>query len=506
MININFSELKPINFLLVLSVLFLLHSCSELDDRDFADEEYLTLSHAQKLTELGSTQGLAALDGAILAYFRDGGSSYDEFGLKAVDMAMDLKSNDMDMTDDSWFGDYSLFDNHVLTSGDNEFLWEFFYKIINQANGIINSIDPTVSPVETLNYYYQSHSYRGIAYFYLLRLYQHTRAADGADAVPIDFGDFVGNQNSTVAQVKKQITDDLEAAYLGLKDYDRGSSKELVDASVVAAYLSRYYLTYENWEKAIEYADVAIAAGTISSEVDHGYDSLSLSEVIWGSEVTATTSETYASFFAHMSHIQDGYTGWSHDKTINSLLYEAIPSTDKRKAWFAERDYEAGEIIVPGTWDMYLGISKYAGMKFFAFDDDGSNGLGKFVGDYIYLRNTEFILTKAEALAQQSKFSDAADELYDLNSVRDPSYVLSTKTGQDLIDEILLYRRIEMWGEGLGMLDMARLGIGLNRKDGRVNGMIPGGNNLVIPALDDKFIYAIPLSELDAKPKPNQGQ
>ena len=39
---------------------------------------------------------------------------------------------------------------------------------------------------------------------------------------------------------------------------------------------------------------------------------------------------------------------------------------------------------------MYLGISKYSGMKFFAFDDDGSNGTGKFVGDY-YLRNTEFI-------------------------------------------------------------------------------------------------------------------
>ena len=140
-------------------------------------------------------------------------------------------------------------------------------------------------------------------------------------------------------------------------------------------------------------------------------------------------------------------------------------------------------------------------MKFFAFDDDGSNGMGKFVGDYIYLRNTEFILTKAEALARQSKFSDAADVLYELNSVRDPSYVKSTKTGQDLIDEILLYRRIEMWGEGLGMLDMARLGIGLNRKDGRVNGMIPGGDNLVIPALDERFIYAIPLAELDAKPK-----
>ena len=82
-------------------------------------------------------------------------------------------------------------------------------------------------------------------------------------------------------------------------------------------------------------------------------------------------------------------------------------------------------------------------MKFIA-----EPGPGVFTGDYIYLRNTEFILTKAEALARQGKDSDAADALYELNSVRDPSYVKSTKTGQDLIDEILLYRRIELWGDG----------------------------------------------------------
>ena len=44
---------------------------------------------------------------------------------------------------------------------------------------------------------------------------------------------------------------------------------------------------------------------------------------------------------------------------------------------------------------------------------------------------------------------------------------------------------------------MVRNGIGLNRKDGRTNLVIPGGD-LVIPALDDKMIYSIPLREVDA--------
>ena len=504
MINNNFTGLKSINFILALLVIFSIKSCSELDDRDFADEEYLTLSHAQKLNEMGNTQGLKALDGAILAYIRDGEDGTNQFGLKAVDIGMDLKSNDMDMDVNTHFGWYSLFDNHVLTSSDTYFLWEFFYKIINQANGIINSIDPDVAPTETLDFYYQSHAYRGLSYFYLLRLYQHTRAANADEAVPIYLGS-KGQPNSTISLVKKQITDDLEAAYTGLQDYSR-FSKESIDANVVAAYLARFYLTYENWSKAEEYADVAMNVGSISADVSHGFQSLDLSEVIWGAQVTDTTSEVYRSFFSHMSQIQDGYSGWNHEKSINSLLYDQIPSTDKRKAWFADQDYAGGVVIVPGTWAHYASTSKYTALKFYSFSSTGGNGAGSFVGDYIYLRNTEFYLTKAEALAKQNKNSEAQDVLFELNSVRDPSYVKSTNTGQALVDEILLYRRIELWGEGVAHFDMARNEVGLNRKDGRLNGMISGGENLVIPAGDDKMIFSIPLAELDAKPKPNQGQ
>ena len=83
-------------FTIVLTSLFIV-SCADFD-RDFADEEYFTASHAAAVAGSGSTQGLKSLDGAILAYFRDGGPSTDEFGLKAIDIGMDLKGNDMDQT------------------------------------------------------------------------------------------------------------------------------------------------------------------------------------------------------------------------------------------------------------------------------------------------------------------------------------------------------------------------------------------------------------------------
>ena len=363
-------------FTIVLTSLFIV-SCADFD-RDFADEEYFTASHAAAVAGSGSTQGLKSLDGAILAYFRDGGPSTDEFGLKAIDIGMDLKGNDMDQTGLTWFSFYHNYDNVTVSSNDNYFLWEFFYKVINQANGIINTI-PDDAAAESLVFKNKSYAYRGIAYFYLIRLYQHTRSADATEAVPIDFGDFIGQPNSSVGEVKNQIESDLKAAYDGLSDYSRLTVEE-VDASVVAAYLARYYLTYEDWANAEKYADEAAQAGTISEDVLHGFDELSLSEVIWGAQVTDTTTEVYASFFSHMSQINDGYSGWNHFKLGNSNLVDAIPATDKRKGWFSDDDYGPGVILVPGTWGHYNITPKYTSLKFIA-----EPGPGVFIGDYIYL-------------------------------------------------------------------------------------------------------------------------
>ncbi|WP_246147130.1 RagB/SusD family nutrient uptake outer membrane protein [Seonamhaeicola marinus] len=488
-----FINLRLDKYFVFILTIALFASCSDIDDRDFEDERYLTESHAAAINEAGGTIGLQALDGAILSYLRDGengAGSTDEFGLKAVDLGMDLRGNDMDMSRNTWFGAYNNYDNVILTSNDNDFIWEFFYKVINNANGIINTI-PDTSPEETLVFKYKSHAYRAIAYFYLIRIYQHTRADDSTEAIPIDFGDFVGQPNSTVGQVKQQIIDDLLIAYNGLDGYARASKQE-VDASVVAAYLARYYLTYENWVEAERFADIAMSVGSIESDVTHGYDELSLSEVIWGSEVTEATSEVYASFFSHMSQINDGYSGWNHFKTVNSNLYDMIPATDKRLAWFADQQYGPGVILVPDTWGHYNITPKYTSLKFIS-----QPGPGVFIGDYIYLRNTEFYLTKAEALARQNKDSEAQQVLYDLNSVRDDSYTLSTNTGQDLIDEILMYRRIELWGDGVASFDMARLGVGLNRKDGRENLVMPGAD-LDIAPMDARMIFQIPIREIDA--------
>ena len=226
-----------------------------------------------------------------------------------------------------------------------------------------------------------------------------------------------------MGEVKQLILDDLTQAYNGLRGYSR-SSKEEVDATVVAAFLTHYHLTYENWSVAESFAAEAMSFGCLSSDVAHGFDEIGLSEAIWGSVITAQTTTFYKSFFSHMSQISDGYSGWNHFKSINSKLYDLIPSTDERKKWFADQDYDPGVVIVTGSWGPYNFTPKYTMLKFW----DGPT-YGNFIGDYIYLRNAEFYLSRAEALARLKRDAEAQQVLFDLNTTRDPSYVKSTSIG-----------------------------------------------------------------------------
>src|SRR5690625_6936794 len=57
----------------------------------------------------------------------------------------------------------------------------------------------------------------------------------------------------------------------------------------------------------------------------------------------------------------------------------------------------------------------------------------------------------------------AAQVLYELVSARDDQYTLSSNTGDDLLEEIYLNRRLELWGEGFRFFDLKRLNLPLDR-------------------------------------------
>ena len=80
---------------------------------------------------------------------------------------------------------------------------------------------------------------------------------------------------------------------------------------------------------------------------------------------------------------------------------------------------------------------------------------------------------------------------------RNPSYVLSTKTGQAMIDEVMLQRRVELWGEGFRFYDLKRTNSPLDRTGGNHSATFTNGL-LSVPATDPlRWEFLIPQAEID---------
>jgi hypothetical protein len=113
------------------------------------------------------------------------------------------------------------------------------------------------------------------------------------------------------------------------------------------------------------------------------------------------------------------------------------------------------------------------------------------------MRSGEMYLIEAEALARLDKPVEAAAVLESLVKPKNALYV-APLIKDALIAEILLQRRIELWGEGFSLLDIKRLKQGLNRPSGTGNHQPAVAVVYTLPAEDKTFLYRIPQAEIDA--------
>ena len=76
----------------------------------------------------------------------------------------------------------------------------------------------------------------------------------------------------------------------------------------------------------------------------------------------------------------------------------------------------------------------------------------------------------------------------------------SANTGQALIDEIMLNRRLELWGEGFRFTDLKRLNLPLSRPTGTGGGYHTTAlcNLTSVAAGDVSWEWLIPKAEMDA--------
>lgn len=129
-----------------------------------------------------------------------------------------------------------------------------------------------------------------------------------------------------------------------------------------------------------------------------------------------------------------------------------------------------------------------------------------------FMRGAEMLLSEAEAACHNGDDATAKALLMELNAKRNPNYTCN-KTGNALLEEVKLQRRIELWGEGHNFFDLKRWNEPLVRnvwERGNMNSNnIPYAYRLnlqpdeqngwvwILPLRETQFNNAIDLTELN---------
>lgn len=301
-----------------------------------------------------------------------------------------------------------------------------------------------------------------------------------------------------------QINADPDAAIIHLTGVSARINKTYINATVAKGFKARVALTMQNWTAAARYASEA-KDGTLMSNNDHlsGFNNLSNVEWMWGANQLPDQLPSFGSFFAYMSGNFNSAHTRPNPKLINSKLHALITVSDiRKKLWW---DGTAADLVNFGVMNAASGKPEPSAKnvrlmhrKFMVKD------LNVSAGDIPFMRLAEMYLIEAEAKARDGQFAAAADALFTLAKNRDPNYVKTTKTGQALLDDIMIQRRIELWGEGFRFLDLKRTNSALDRTGTVATTTL--STVLAIPAGDKRWQFLIPRREIQTNPAILQNQ
>ena len=406
----------------------------------------------------------------------------------------------------NWFSVSSEYSDRYATYANPFARYAIFYNQIKAANDIILSIDPATAS-ETEKYYLgQAKAVRAFDYLCLAPYYQF-RYATSKDlpCVPLiteETTNFVNNPRATVGKVYEQIISDLNSAIDLLEGYNRQGDKTRIDQQVAYGLRARAHLYMGMWQEAYNDADKAMEGYTpyTKEEVSKpAFYDISDHNWMWGINVSVPMVNKNA--YATPAGQLGSFSSYAMYKTINSLLYKKISTSDVRKQWWVDENLKSdalsglswgsaigNDISTLEIEDVKMKFIKYTNVKFGMKSGIGSSNNDN---DWCIMRAEEMILIKAEALAQQNDEGNAAKELKVLLDERDASWNKSSVT----VDDVWLQRRIELWGEGFSMADIMRLGKPVVRFQGSDKGNWPDAFCFNIAADDPWLLLRIPQKE-----------
>jgi hypothetical protein len=358
------------------------------------------------------------------------------------------------------FTDFNRYTHAQSTGGSIANMWNTGYRAIARANFVL-SFEGQITGASVEQNFAEARALKALTLFNLVNYYARPYGTTDQELgipVPTEFGLNIEVPRASVSEVYDAIIADLELAAPSL-----GTSNDRLSQKAAYGLLSRVFLFKKDYQKAQQYADLALA-GTdlLESNLEQYYlDPLSNDETLFAIDFTALVNPGANDALSATWQIGGRY----EDTAATAEFFNLISATDSRKDLYQE--LETADNPLP------YGVKKFGGVD----------------NDVIVIRATEVLLNKIEALY----YTNQAAALTELNNwvstYRDPAYAFSG-TGQDLLDEILKQRRIELAFEGHRLFDLNRYELPI----------IKGANctvNCEIPFSDYRRVFPIPFNEMN---------
>lgn len=366
-------------------------------------------------------------------------STYANIGYRALMLQDDMMADDVVSRPMYGFNSSYQFDDVAMPANNRtSFAWYLMYRTIDNCNTAI-SITATGDDNTPEFRYSQGQAYalRAFCYLHLAQHYQFTYLKDpNAPAVPLYTEPTTSatqpKGKAALEEVYTQIFKDLNKAKELLDGYVRpdDNSKFKPNTNVVNGLLARAYLLTGQWDEAAKAATAAAQGYALMTDAKAymGFNDLSNTEWLWGHPQSVSQSDASYNFYYIDVVTPDAYNSFMADPHFMDT-------------------FETGDIRLELFQWMREG---YLGYRKFRIRTDQT-------GDIVVMRSAEMYLIAAEALAREGELGEAVKPLNTLRNARGlADYNLSGKTQEQLIDDILMERRRELWGEGFGITDILR--------------------------------------------------
>lgn len=463
----------------------------------------------------GNSKATEALVWAMPAHmnqvFTVPGEQHFDWGKGAIMHGLDCMTADMAISYSSYnhfntwcSANVALNDGYLIC----QFIWNFQTEQVLTANKVVGAVDPSTTDPDLMAYLGQGLAFRASTYLDMARMYEflpnnYVPATNtfGNDVtgytVPIVTDKTSEDQARNNPRAKhdemvKFIRTDLEQAITLLKKGSARTSKTVPNLAVAYGLMARLCLwdaTYHEeglpyagegtaaqlYAEAAQYARLAISTSGANPmtqdealNTQSGFNDLSVSSWMWGMQLTDEDDAVKTGIINWTSWLSNetsfGYASAGPYVMIGANVYRRMNDRDWRKLMFIAPEsspLSGREQLI--NEEQREDLPTYASLKFRPgkgnFDD---YKVAAVVGIPL-MRVEEMYFIEAEAVAHADAMAGLDLCKSFMQKYRYATYRPTVTAPEDIIDEIVFQKRVELFGEGQSYYDYKRLNMNVDR-------------------------------------------